>query len=404
MTIATKKTVRSQRLQALPPYLFVEIDRKKRAKMAAGRDVIDLGIGDPDRPTPRFIIEAMEKAARDPVNHRYPIGSGIKTFREAAAKFMKKRFGVEADPARHITTCIGSKEGIAHLPLAVVDPEETVLVPGVHYPPYVAGATFAGAKIHFMPLTAANGWKPRFEDVPGDVASRAKLAWVNYPNNPTAASADIAFYERYVEFCGRHGIIAASDQAYSEIFFEERPLSLWQVRGASLETTLGIEFHSLSKTFNMTGWRLGFAVGHPEVVGALESLKGNIDSGQFNAIQAAGAVALDNVEHPDVVAMRGVYRERRDVLVPGLRAIGCQIDPPTAGFFAWARTPVGASGKPIPSMEFASRCLEEADLVVVPGAGFSKDATDYFRIALTVEVPRIREAMERLKKVDWKRG
>lgn len=395
------RPIRSQRLAALPPYLFVDIDRKRRARIAAGADVINLGVGDPDRPTPAFIIDAMNKAMRLPVHHQYPPNEGTKEFREAAARFMSRRFGVQADPARHVLTCIGTKEGIGHLPLAVVNPGDIVLIPRPCYPVYVAGATFAGAKIHEIPTSAETGWKPVLDRIPEDIAGTARLMWINYPNNPTGATADLAFFSRFIEFTSRHAIIAASDQAYSEVYFESKPVSLWQAAGASLESTLGIEFHSLSKTFNMTGWRVGFAVGHPEIIAALSAVKGNMDSGQFGAIQAAGAVALDNAEHADVVAMREVYRERRDALIPGLRRIGCEVQPPSAGFFVWSQCPPGADGKPMDSMRFAARALEEADVVVVPGAGFAEEARTFFRIALTVETPRIVEAVERLAKVDW---
>lgn len=399
-------TIRAQRLLALPPYLFAEIDRKKRAKRAAGKDVIDLGVGDPDRPTPEFIIKALEQGARDATHHRYPPGNGIRPFREAAARFMERRFGVKADPDRHITMCIGSKDGIAHLPLATVNPGEVVLVPTPGYPVYRSGAIFAGGEVHEMPLRAENGWLPALGEIPAGVWERAKLLWTNYPNNPVAASAGVPFYEKLIGACeqgrGGAGTIAVSDQAYSEIWFDEPPVSLWQAGNADIEKTLGIEFHSLSKTFNMTGWRIAFAVGHPDVIAALAALKENCDSGQFGAIQTAGIAALDNIDHPDVVAMREVYRERRDAAVEGLRRIGARVDPPKAGFFVWARCPE-RNGAPVDSMEFAGRCLEEADVVVVPGAGFGRTGVDYFRVALTVETPRIREACERLERIDWSR-
>lgn len=406
----TTRPIRSERLRALPPYLFAEIDRKKRAKRAAGRDVIDLGVGDPDRPTPGFIIEALKAAATNAVHHRYPPGNGNREFREAAARFMKRRFGVSVDSDRHIAMCIGSKDGIAHLPLAVVDPGDVVLVPVPGYPVYRAGAIFAGAEVVEMPLRPENRWLPGLSAIPESAASRARLLWTNYPNNPTAASCDLSFYGELIAYCGHHGIIAVSDQAYSEVYFDgpsSAPPSIWQAAGADLDRTLAVEFHSLSKTFNMTGWRIGFVVGHPEVVGALASLKENCDSGQFGAIQAAGIAAMDGYDHAEVVTMREVYRSRRDALIPGLRKIGCHVEAPQAGFFVWARCPMkghaprSGGGALMDSMEFAARALEQADVVVVPGAGFGESGRHFFRVALTVEAPRILEAVERLGRIDW---
>ena len=399
-------SIRSDRLRALPPFLFSEIDRQKRAKKAAGRDVIDLGVGDPDRPTPDFIIQAMSEAASRPPNHRYPDGPGTKGFREAAARFMQRRFGVTVDPTRHILACIGSKDGIAHMPLAVCNPGDVVLAPSPAYPVYKTCAIFSGADYREMPVGEDTGWKPDFKAVPADVAKRAKLVWVNYPSNPTSASADVDLYEQMIAFCegtgAPAGTIAASDLAYSELYFEHKPVSLWQARNANIEKTLGIEFHSLSKTFNMTGWRIAFAVGNPEVVGALAAMKDNVDSGAFNAIQDAGQVALDHYDHASVETMRRLYRERRDVVVPALRKLGCRVESPKAGFFVGARGP-DRNGQPIDSMEFASRSLEEADVVVVPGLGFGEGGRHWFRIALTVETPRIAEAMERLARLQWSR-
>jgi len=264
---------------------------------------------------------------------------------------------------------------------------------------YRSGAIFAGADVHEMPLTEETNWLPDLAAVPNDVARKARLMWVNYPNNPTAAVAPVSFYEEAVRFCREHEIILASDNAYSEVYFDpaDKPCSMWEAAGADINTFPGIEFHSLSKTFNMTGWRIAFAVGHPEVVSALAAVKGNCDSGQFNAIQAAGAVALDQTEHPDVLAMLDTYRERRDVFCAGMNEIGCAVDPPRASFFVWGRCPDGWD-----SFEFCGKCLEEADVVLVPGGGFSESGRNHFRAALTVEAPRLREAVERLKKIDWR--
>ncbi|MFG0331572.1 MAG: LL-diaminopimelate aminotransferase [Phycisphaerales bacterium] len=390
------RPIRSDRLNALPPYLFIEIDRKKRAKLAAGADVINLGVGDPDRPTPAFIIDAMAEAIRDPKNHSYPFDAGHPEFRQAAARFMKRRFGVECDPAKHILTCIGSKDGIAHLPLAVLNPGDVALMGDLIYPVYHSGAVFAGAESHRVPMSDETNWLPDFSSVPAEIRRRARLLWINYPNNPTAATAPLSFYADTARFAREHDIIVASDNAYSEVYFDERPPSLWQVDDIDLDSFPGIEFHSLSKTFNMTGWRIGFAVGHPEVLAALGAMKGNCDSGQFNAIQQAGAVALDHSDHVEVVRMLDVYRERRDTLCAGLNEIGCKVDPPGASFFVWGRCPEGYD-----SFEFCGKCLDEADIVLVPGGGFSESGRHWFRAALTVEVDRMQEAVERLKRLNW---
>lgn len=408
--MSTTLNVRSDRLKALPPFLFDEIDRKKRERIAAGADVINLGVGDPDKQTPQFIVDAMDKAMRELVNQQYPaVGGGLGVFRQACARFMQRRFGVTVDPMRHIVCCIGSKDGIAHLPWAVTNPGDTVLVPDPAYPVYEIGAVLAHLKVHKLPATAAAGWKPDFSRVPSEVARAARIAWVNYPSNPTAACADVGFYERLLEWTNStwsgggsaRGCIAASDVAYSELYFENKPVSMWQARSASIDETPGIEFHSLSKTFNMTGWRVGFAVGHPEIIAALAGIKANVDSGVFNAIQVAGAAALDRFDDPAVQAMRELYRKRRDVIVPALRAIGCEVENPGAGFFVWARTPLGKDGRPMDSMAFAARLLEQGDTVVVPGAGFSPAGRDYFRIALTVEAERMAEAADRIKHIAW---
>jgi len=393
MSDVTTGFEKAQRLQALPPYLFIEIDKKKRAKLAAGADVINLGVGDPDRPTPQFIIDAMAEAIRDPKNHRYPFDEGVPAFRQTAAAFMKQRFGVAVDATSQILTTIGSKDGIAHLPLAVVNTDDIVLVPSPGYPVYHSGAIFTGGRPWKMDLTEANGWLPDLGAIPLDVAQQAKLMWINYPNNPTAAVAPLSYYERLVEFAAEHDLIIASDLAYSETYFDEPPHSVLEVAGAAERV---IEFHSLSKTFNMTGWRLGFAAGNADVIAALAQVKGNCDSGQFNAIQWAGKTALEQVDHPEVRAMVETYRARRDALCDGLSAIGIETPRSKASFFVWGRTPGGMS-----SMDFAARVLEEANVVLIPGGGFAPHCDGCFRAALTVEVDRIEEAVQRIGKINW---
>ncbi len=416
----TIESVRADRLAALPPFLFDEIDRKKRERIAAGADVINLGVGDPDQPTPEFIVEAMNRAMRELPNQQYPaVGGGLKVFRESAANFMQRRFGVKVDPYKHIVCCIGSKDGIAHLPWAVTNPGDLILAPEPAYPVYEIGAILAGCRVHKIPVSRETGWKPVFEEIPAEAAREGRILWVNYPSNPTAASADVPFYTRAIDWVNKtwgsnqgsrassvsRGCFLASDVAYSELYFDpaHKPVSMWQSPSADINQTPAIEFHSLSKTFNMTGWRIGFAVGHPALITALATVKSNVDSGVFNAIQVAGAAALDHYDHAAVQRMRELYQARRDVIVPGLRSLGCEIDGesgPDAGFFVWARTPLDRStGKPIDSMKFAGRLLEEADTVVVPGAGFSPRGRDYFRVALTVEVPRMQETVKRLARL-----
>lgn len=408
-TSSRSLSVRSDRLAALPPFLFDEIDRKKRERIASGADVINLGVGDPDQPTPEFIVDAMNKAMRDLVNQQYPaVGGGLKVFREACARFMHERFGVKVDPMKHIVCCIGSKDGIAHLPWAVTNPGDTVLLPDPAYPVYEIGAVLAHCKVHKMPVSQETDWRPVFSDIPAGATSNARIMWLNYPSNPTAAVADIPFFERAIEWTNatwtrgpggqQRGCILASDLAYSELYFEHKPISIWQAANADINSTPAIEFHSLSKTYNMTGWRIGFAVGHADIITALAGIKANVDSGVFNAIQVAGAAALDNYNHPAVQRMRSLYRERRDVIVPGLRAVGCEVHPPEAGFFVWARTPKIAGGH-LDSMAFAGKMLQEADTVVVPGSGFSPRASEWFRVALTVDAARMKEAAARIARL-----
>lgn len=382
---------KTARLKALPPYLFIEIDKKKRALIAAGKDVINLGVGDPDLPTHKFIIDEMAKAIYDPKNHRYPFDEGVPAFRQAASAFMKKRFGVEVDMDKEVLTTIGSKDGIAHLPLAVVNPGDVVLVPQPGYPVYNSGALFAGGVPHVMPLLEKNDFLPDLEAIPEDVRRKAKLIWLNYPNNPTAATAPRAFYEKAVAMAQKYGWVIANDLAYGEVYFEEAPRSILEIPGAK---EVAIEFHSLSKSFNMTGWRIGWAAGNAAIVGALAQVKGNADSGQFNAIQVAGATALQHYEHADVKKQMEIYRDRRDALHSGLTALGWNFRKPTAGFFCWANTPKG-----LPSMELCSRLIEEAHVVTVPGGGFGPAGEGYLRMALTVDVSRIKEAVERIGKL-----
>jgi LL-diaminopimelate aminotransferase len=382
---------KSQRLQALPPYLFIEIDRKKRELLAAGKDVINLGVGDPDLPTHKFIIDEMAKAIYDPKNHRYPFDEGVPAFRQAAAAFMQRRFGVTVDAGQNIITTIGSKDGIAHLPMAVINPGDVVLVPQPGYPVYASGAIFSGGRVFHLPLLEKNDFLPDLTAIPEDVRQQARLLWLNYPNNPTAATAPLSFYKKAVAMAKQYHWIIANDLAYGEVYFEQPPCSILQVPGAM---DVAIEFHSLSKSFNMTGWRIGWAVGNPAVVAALGQVKGNVDSGQFNAIQVAGTVALEHYDHPEVKKQMDTYRRRRDTLHGGLAAIGWKFRKPAAGFFCWVNTPNGTS-----SMDVCNRLLEEANVVTVPGAGFGPPAEGYLRLALTVEESRLHEAVSRIARL-----
>ncbi len=383
---------RAERLKALPPYLFAEIDKKKKAAIAAGRDVINLGIGDPDVPTPDFIVDALGAAARDPKNHQYALDAGLPEFRRAAADWCRARFGVALDPNSEVYPTIGSKEAIAHFPLAVLNPGDVALVPEPGYPPYRSGTIFAGGVPQVMPLTAKNDFLPDLGAIPKDALKRARLIYVNYPNSPTAATAPREFYVDLVAFARKHNLIIASDLAYSEVYFDEKPMSILEVPGAR---DVAIEFHSLSKTFNMTGWRVGFAIGNAQLVGYLGQLKTNLDSGIFQAIQVAGIAALKHAD--DVTArMVRIYRGRRDALVAGLAKAGWSVVPPRAAFYAWIPTPKG-----LPSATVAARLLDEADIVVTPGIGFGPAGEGYVRAALTVDEKRIAEAAGRIARLKF---
>jgi LL-diaminopimelate aminotransferase len=393
--------LKAARLRALPPFLFNQVDEKKRAALAAGKDVINLGVGDPDRPTPGFVVEAMEAAVRRPENHQYPDCYGTKAFLASAARFMQRRFGVKVDAARHLVALIGSKDGISHLPMGVLDPGDGAVVFAPAYPVYAAGTVLAGGVMHRVETTAAEEWLPNLGRLTG-AAERAKLLWLNFPGNPTGAVAPLGLFADALKWCAARGAVCASDLAYSEVYFEGPVPSLWQAPGADIERTRAIEFHSLSKTFNMTGWRIGFAVGHEDVVGALKQVKDNYDSGPFNAVQAAGAEALDRFDDAEVAGMREVYKARRDVVVEGLKGLGCAVTAPKAGVFVWSPCPVDkGTGRPMDSWKFVGRLIDEAAVVTVPGAGFAESATGMVRVSLTRETGRIREAMERLAAMAW---
>jgi LL-diaminopimelate aminotransferase len=381
----------AQRLLSLPPYLFAELDRRKAALRAQGVDIIDLGVGDPDLPTPKRIVERLREAILDPRSHRYPSYEGLREFREAVSRWYERRFRVRLDPDHEVLALIGSKEGIAHIPLAFINPGAYSLVPSPGYPVYHAGTVFAGGRSFFMPLKEENGFLPKLQHVPAEVADAATLLFINYPNNPTAAVADKEFFAEVAGFALRHSLIVCHDAAYSEIGFDNyRPPSFLEVDGAR---EVGIEFHSLSKTYNMTGWRLGFAVGNREILSGLGKAKTNIDSGVFEAVQRAGIEALEG-DQSDVEGMRAVYQRRRDVMVRGLRAVGLTATPPKATFYLWIKVPPGHD-----SVSFASLVLNEAGVVLTPGSGFGEAGEGYARLALTVPEAKLEEAGQRLQRI-----
>jgi len=383
----------AERIRTLPPYLFAAIDEMKQAAVAKGVDIINLGIGDPDLPTPEPIIKAMQDAVTKPQHHQYPSSSGMLSFRTAVANWYKRRFNVTADPKSEVVTLIGSKEGIGHAPMAFIDPGDVVLVPSPGYPVYPVATSFAGGTAYEMPLVKQNGFLPDLDSIPKDVLQKAKLMYLNSPNNPTSVIADTGFFKRVVDFAKEHRIIVCHDAAYSEIFFDgKRPPSFLEAEGAM---EVGIEFHSLSKTFNMTGWRIGFAVGRAEVIAGLAQIKSNLDSGQFQAIQEAGIAALDsNDQLTD--GLRSIYQERRDVLVAGLKSLGLQFDIPSAAFYVWIEVPQGYT-----STSFTAHLLEKAGIVTTPGNGFGAPGEGYIRMTITTTKDRLAEAVDRMKKIGW---
>jgi len=379
------------RLSKIPPYLFAEIDRKIQEKKKAGVDVISLGIGDPDLPTPARIVHVLQEAAADPSNHRYASYFGLVELRQAIADWYGDRSGVTLDPATEILPTLGSKDGIAHVPLALVDPGEVVLAPDPGYTVYVTGALMAGAEPYIMPLTLENNWLPDLDAIPEDVAQRARLMWLNYPNNPTAGVADREFLERAVAFCRRHDIILCHDAPYSEIAFDGyRPLTLFEIPGAK---EIGLEFHSLSKTFNMTGWRIGWVCGRADLVGLIGQLKTNIDSGIFQAVQWAAIEALNGGDQ-ETRAACDVYARRHRLVAETLNDLGWSIKPPRATFYVWAPVPPGYD-----SIGFAGHVLDEVGVNITPGVGFGAHGEGYFRLSVTAPDARLEEAMARMRKL-----
>jgi LL-diaminopimelate aminotransferase len=381
----------SKKLETIPPYLFAEVDRKIAAKKAAGVDVISFGVGDPDIPTPEPVIEAMVAALADPENHRYPSYYGLEAYRAAASRFMTRRFSVDVDPGTQVLSLMGSKEGIAHMALAVLDPGDVALCPEPGYPVYEMGTLLAGAEPYFMPLLQENGFLPDFDSIPARTLSRAKLMWINYPNNPTGAVAGIEFFMKAVEFAASNDIVLCHDNAYSEITYDGFVApSVLEVDSAM---DVAVEFHSLSKTFNMTGWRVGFLAGNEKIIEAIGTVKTNVDSGVFNPIQLAGVEALDEQSH-FVEAMRKVYRRRRDLLVEELSSIGWRATRPRGSIYIWLPVPEGFD-----SLSFSTHVLEKAGVFFTPGNAYGPSGEGYARLSLTVPDDRILEAIERLREV-----
>jgi len=378
------------KLNTLPPYLFVELDKQKRKAKADGKDVIDLGIGDPDKLTPRFIIDVMKKAIEEVSYNRYPLDAGLSEFRVAISNWYKKRFNVKLDPDTEILPLIGSKEGIAHLPFAFLNPGDCALVPDPSYPPYRNCTILAGGKPIVMPLLESNNFLPDLKAINQNDLKNTKIIFLNYPNNPTAAVANKTFFRDAVDFASMHNIIVCHDAAYSELYYSEthRPSSFLEIEGAK---DVGIEFHSLSKTFNMTGWRIGFACGNSEIIKGLLKFKSNVDSGVFMAVQKAAAIALLKGEK-ESEKIRNLYKTRRDTLVGSLRKAGVSVKFPEATFYVWLRIPKSFKS----SIDFAKKVLEAKAVVVTPGVGFGSYGEGFFRIALTVEKDRLIEAAKRI--------
>ena len=379
----------AERLDRVPPYLFVEISRKIAAKKAQGINVISFGIGDPDIPTPDRVVEKLRATALDNPNHRYPETDGLPEFRAAVANWYSDRFGVTLDSDKEILPLIGAKEGIGHVSLCFIDAGDIALVPDPGYPVYSVGTWFAGGECHWMPLQEENGWLPDLADIPQDVARKSKVIWLNYPNNPTGAVVDAAYFLEVIDFARQYDIAVLHDASYTEVAFDGyKPISFLEVPGA---IDVGLEFHSLSKSYNMTGWRMGTAAGNREMIDALMVVKSNLDSGIPNAIQYMGIEALKSSEE-EIGKRNLIYESRRDRVVASLNRIGLRVDPPRASLYVWARIPDGFT-----SAEFAELILEETDVVVTAGNGYGPSGEGYIRLSLTIAEEDLDEGLKRLE-------
>lgn len=380
----------ADRINSLPPYLFAAIDKAKQEVIRKGIDVINLSIGDPDMPTPPHIVEAMKRSVCNPQRHRYPSYEGMLSFRTAAANWIKKTMNVDLNPEDEVLTLIGSKEGIAHIPFAFLNPGDISLVPDPAYPVYNIGTILADGKPYKMPLLAENDFLPDLDAIPADIAKKAKLMFINYPNNPTSATASIKFFGEVVDFATQNDILVVHDNAYSEMTYDGyKAPSFLSVSGAK---DIGIEMHSLSKTYNMTGWRIGFAIGNRAIIAGLGMVKTNVDSGAFECVQEAGIAAFTGPQDC-VREMNKIYKERRNALIAGLKELNLEVKAPKATFYVWVRV----SGS---SLGFTKVLLEKAGIVATPGVGFGEYGEGYIRFALTQSAERINEAVERMHKLD----
>ncbi len=381
----------AKRIEKLPPYLFVQISKKIAEKKAQGIDVISFGIGDPDIPTPPHVIERLCQAARDPANHRYPETEGLPELRKAIAEWYQKRFGLSFDPDKEVLPLIGSKEGIGHVALCFIDPGDIALVPDPAYPVYSIGTMFAGGESYIMPLIEKNSFLPDLDAIPAGVAQKAKLMWISYPNNPTGAVADLDFFERVVAFARKYDVAVCHDGPYTEVAFDGyKPVSFLQAKRAR---DIGVEFHSCSKSYNMTGWRIGMVVGNEKIVNALMRVKSNLDSGVPQAIQHAAIAAL--LGNQDCIAEHNaIYQRRRDMVVQTLKKIGLKVSPPKASLYVWAKIPDGYT-----SIDFCTKLLDEAAVVVTPGSGYGKYGEGYIRLSLTTPDDKVKEGLARLEKL-----
>jgi LL-diaminopimelate aminotransferase len=380
----------AKRLEKIPPYLFAELDRRRLELVAQGVDVINLAVGDPDRPTLEHVVEAMHTAIDDSATHNYPPYQGTLEFREAAAVWMQRRFGVTGiDPETEVISSLGSKEAIHNMFLAFVEPGDWTLIPDPGYPVYRTATLFAGGEPYAVPLLPENGFLPDLTAIPEAIAKHAKLFWINYPNNPTGALATLEFFDRLVSYCKQHEILLCHDHAYAEMAFDGyKPPSVLQIPGAK---QVAIEFHSLSKAYNMAGWRVGFAVGNAQAIQGLRQVKSNVDSGVFKAIQRAAIAGFATTE-AELEAAMSVYQKRRDLLVRGLQSLGWQLEPPKATLYVWVPVPTGYS-----SAEFSTILLEKCGVLVPPGVGYGANGEGFFRIALTIPEPQIQAAIARMQ-------